>query len=93
MSIQNSIRNEYESFKERLDNTINNYPTPIYNPEDCYLVGYSFINKLDNYFKTMLIAPRYNKFYDLYNTSLNIEEPNIINDFNMMINYIKIDIK
>ena len=92
MKYFNSIKNEYQSFNNRLEENISNYPTNSIS-EDCYLVEQSFIKELENFLishNKMILASYYNQQYLSYNKiPFNIKQPTIINSFNMAINYIK----
>jgi hypothetical protein len=92
MEVQNSIKTEYDSFRNKLTKTIKDFPNNYFH-EDCYLVEQFFIKKIEKYFNEIIEAKRQYNYSQQYINTLNIEETNIIKDFKTMIDFINNDIK
>ena len=87
--IYNRIKNDYYSFRDRLIKNIqkqiqiNNY----FIDEECYLANENWINKIENLFNEY--DYKQNKSYNKILNNNICQSPEIINDFNSIINYLK----
>ena len=87
--IYNRIKNDYYSFRDRL---IKNIQKQIqinnsFTEEECYLSNENWINKIENLFNEY--DYKQNKSYNQILNNNIFQSPEIINDFNSIINYIK----